>query len=61
MKYESSKIVNVKFGKNVKIIKPCNIYGSKLGDNVFRALCRDTKKYKNWNGSKFNHILLFVN
>ena len=35
MKYESSKIVNVKFGKNVKIIKPCNIYGSKLGDNVF--------------------------
>ena len=35
MRYESSKIVNVKFGKNVKIIKPCNIYGSKLGDNVF--------------------------
>ena len=35
MKYKISQIVDVKFGKNVQIIKPCNIYGSVLGDNVF--------------------------
>jgi acetyltransferase-like isoleucine patch superfamily enzyme len=26
---------NVVFGENVKIVEPCNIYGCKLGDNVF--------------------------
>ena len=27
-------IVNVIFGKNVKIYEPCNIYGCEIGDNV---------------------------
>ncbi len=29
------KIVNLKKGKNCKIIAPVNIYGAKLGNNVF--------------------------
>ena len=29
------KIVNLKKGKNCKIIEPVNIYGATLGDNVF--------------------------
>ena len=29
------KIVNLKKGKNCKIIEPVNIYGASLGDNVF--------------------------
>lgn len=31
----SSSIVNVQFGKNVKIVEPVNIYGCKIGDNIF--------------------------
>lgn len=30
-----SKIVNVDFGQQVKIIEPVNIYGCKIGDNCF--------------------------
>ena len=30
-----SNIVNVKFGKNVKIIDPVNIYGCEIGNNTF--------------------------
>lgn len=30
-----SGILNVHFGKNVKIIQPVNIYGCKIGDNCF--------------------------
>jgi acetyltransferase-like isoleucine patch superfamily enzyme len=30
-----SKIVNVDFGKDVKIIQPVNIYGCSIGDNTF--------------------------
>lgn len=30
-----SKIVNVEFGENVKIVEPVNIYGCKLGSNCF--------------------------
>ncbi len=33
-KYQSG-IVNVKFGENVKIITPVNIYGCEIGDNCF--------------------------
>ena len=35
MKTFESSIVNVKFGKNVKIIKPVNMYNCKIEDNVF--------------------------
>jgi len=35
VKYFQSDIVNVKFGKNVKIVKPVNIYGCEISDNVF--------------------------
>ncbi len=35
MKISEVEILNVKFGKNVHIVKPSNIYGSELGDNVF--------------------------
>ncbi len=31
----SSSIVNVDFGENVKIVEPVNIYGCKIGSNVF--------------------------
>ena len=31
----SSKIKNVVFGKNVKVVEPLNIYGCTLGDNTF--------------------------
>ena len=36
-KFDSKKIKikNVKFGKKVKIIEPCNIYGCIIGDNSF--------------------------
>jgi len=34
IKYSSS-IVNVDFGENVKIVEPVNIYGCKIGSNVF--------------------------
>lgn len=30
-----SKIVNVEFGENVKVVEPANIYGCKIGDNCF--------------------------
>lgn len=30
-----SKIVNVDFGQQVKIVEPVNIYGCKIGDNCF--------------------------
>lgn len=30
-----SKIENISIGENVKIVKPCNLYGCKLNDNVF--------------------------
>jgi len=30
-----SRILNVDFGKNVKVVKPVNIYGCKIGDNSF--------------------------
>ncbi len=33
--FHESKIIDVNFGKNVKIIKPSNIYGCTLEDNVF--------------------------
>jgi acetyltransferase-like isoleucine patch superfamily enzyme len=38
MKYKSfgvSVLNNVKFGSNVKIVEPCNIYGCKIDDNCF--------------------------
>lgn len=28
-------IVNVKFGRNVKIVEPCNIYGCEIGEGCF--------------------------
>jgi acetyltransferase-like isoleucine patch superfamily enzyme len=31
----SSSIVNVEFGENVKLVEPVNIYGCKIGSNVF--------------------------
>ena len=37
VKYQNKKIAvrNVKFGKNVTIVEPVNIYGCKIGDNTF--------------------------
>lgn len=37
MEYQSleSGIVNVQFGKNVKLVKPVNLYGCKVGDDCF--------------------------
>ncbi|MDC0528818.1 N-acetyltransferase [Gammaproteobacteria bacterium] len=31
----NSEIVNVIFGKGVEVVKPCNIYGATIEDNVF--------------------------
>lgn len=33
-KYTDSCIVDVKFGKNVRIVKPVNLYGCNIGDEV---------------------------
>ncbi|GAB1397070.1 acyltransferase [Saprospiraceae bacterium] len=30
-----SKVVNVNFGRNVKLVEPVNIYGCTIGDNCF--------------------------
>ena len=35
VKYIKSSIRNVKFGKNVKIIEPVNIYDCIIGDDTF--------------------------
>lgn len=35
LKKIKSKILKTTFGKNCKIIEPVNIYGSKIGNNVF--------------------------
>ena len=32
---EKAGIVNVDFGENVTIVEPCNIYGCKIGNDVF--------------------------
>jgi acetyltransferase-like isoleucine patch superfamily enzyme len=32
---QHSKIFNVEFGENVKLIHPVNIYGAKIGENTF--------------------------
>ena len=34
-KYKTSKIAKVKFGRNVELIKPINLYGCQIGDNCF--------------------------
>jgi acetyltransferase-like isoleucine patch superfamily enzyme len=34
-KFYESEIKNVKFGKNIKIIKPVNLYGCDIKDNCF--------------------------
>lgn len=34
IKYQS-KIVDVQFGENVKVVEPVNIYGCSIGDNCF--------------------------
>ncbi len=34
IKYQS-KIVDVQFGENVKVVEPVNIYGCNIGDNCF--------------------------
>jgi acetyltransferase-like isoleucine patch superfamily enzyme len=31
----SAKITNVKFGENVKVVEPVNIYGCEIGNNCF--------------------------
>ena len=33
-KYSDSCIINVELGKNVRIVKPVNIYGCNIGDEV---------------------------
>tara|TARA_Y200000002_G_scaffold382184_2_gene398405 strand:- start:484 stop:951 length:468 start_codon:yes stop_codon:yes gene_type:complete len=35
LKFSSSTIKNVNFGKRVKVIKPCNLYDCLLADDVF--------------------------
>ncbi len=35
VEYYESSINNVDFGKSVKIVKPVNLYGCKIGDNSF--------------------------
>jgi acetyltransferase-like isoleucine patch superfamily enzyme len=35
VKYLSSSVTDVNFGERVKIVKPCNLYGCELGDDVF--------------------------
>ena len=37
MEYNSKKvgIVNVRFGKNVTVVEPSNLYGCSIGDNTF--------------------------
>ena len=35
VKKNKVSIKNVKFGKNVKIIEPVNLYGCEIGDNCF--------------------------
>jgi len=35
MKLNKSKIIDVKNGKNLKIVEPVNIYGVVFGDNCF--------------------------
>lgn len=37
MKFQSthSAIVDVRFGKNARLVEPCNLYGCQLGDDCF--------------------------
>ena len=35
MKIKNIDIIDVKFGKNVTVIKPVNLYGCEIGDNCF--------------------------
>lgn len=35
MKTIETTIIDVKYGENVCVMTPCNLYGCKLGDNVF--------------------------
>lgn len=37
MKYQStqSAIVDTRFGKNARLVEPCNLYGCQLGDDCF--------------------------
>ena len=53
MKTYNSKIYDVQFGKNVKIIEPSNIYNCKLDDNVFVGpFCEIQKGVKIGNNTK---------
>jgi acetyltransferase-like isoleucine patch superfamily enzyme len=35
VQHGSAGIVGVRFGENVKVISPCNLYGCEIGDNCF--------------------------
>ena len=62
IKSDEIGIVNITTGKNVKIIKPVNLYECHLGDNVFIG---PFVKYKIMlklaMEVKYSHTLLFVN
>ncbi len=52
-KFHEIGIVNITKGKNVKIIKPVNLYECHLGDNVFIGpFCEIQNNVKIGNGSK---------
>ena len=58
MKISEVEFLNVKIGKNVHIVKPSNIYGSELGDDVFVGPFVKIQKLEML--QEFNHIHLFA-
>ena len=58
----NADIVNVEFGKNVKIICPTNIYGCKLCDDVFIGpFCEIQKMLSLGKEQGCNLTVLYVN
>ena len=50
-----SKIRDVQFGKNVKIIKPVNLYECEIGDNTFVGpFVEITKGVKIWSNTRIS-------
>lgn len=62
---KSSKIINVSFGQNVKIIEPVNIYGCYIGDDTFVGpfveIQKDVKIGKNCKIQSHSFICEMVN
>ena len=60
LKISQSSIRDVKFGSNVHVIEPCNLYECEIDDYVSIGPFCEIQRCKVGKGQKYNLILLYV-